>query len=256
MAVTVNTNLFSLAAQRNINRSQGNLQTAVQRLSSGLRINMAKDDAAGLAVGQYAEMHARGAAVAQRTLGDSMSRLQVQDSTLQTANELLQRMRELALQKSSGTYTAAQKSYISQEMTSIDTELTALAGRAKFNGADAFGSWTAVAGPDGSTISFGETAPTLSGLSAGSSASAVETVIDSVNLALSKIGADESIAEKAVNTALALEESQWAAYGRTMDADIARETARLTSAQVVQQAGIAALSQANTMPQLALGLLG
>ncbi|MES9855303.1 MAG: flagellin [Sedimenticola sp.] len=256
MPVTVNTNLFSLAARRNINRSQVDMKTAVQRLSSGLRINMAKDDAAGLAIGQYAEMHARGAAVAQQTLGDAMSRLQVQDATLQTANQLLQRMRELALQKESGTYTSGQKGYIDEEMTSLGTELGAIAARAMFNGVTAFGSFDALAGPaTGNTISFGEDAPTLTA-SSSSTVTVIEGLIDGVNSSLAKIGGDESVAEKAVSTVMALEEAQWGAYGRTMDADIARETARLTSSQVVQQAGIAALAQANTMPQLALGLLG
>ncbi|MEJ1298704.1 MAG: flagellin [Candidatus Sedimenticola sp. (ex Thyasira tokunagai)] len=256
MAVTVNTNLYSLAARRNISRSQINMQTAVQRLSSGLRINMAKDDAAGLAVGQFAEMQARGAALAQQTLGDSMSRLQVQDTTLQTANEMLQRVRELALQKLSGTYSDSQKSYISTEMDDLGTELGAMLARVQFNGAGAFGTFASVASSNGSTINFGQAAPTLSGISNTTALASVVTIMGTVNLALAKIGADESVAEKTLNTAMAVEESQWAAYGRTMDADIARETARLTSAQVVQQAGIAALAQANTMPQLALGLLG
>ncbi len=201
-------------------------------------------------------MHARGAAVAQQTLGDAMSRLQVQDATLQTANQLLQRMRELALQKESGTYTSAQKGYIDSEMSSLGTELGAMTGRAMFNGADAFGSFAALAGPATSnTISFGEAAPSLSATSS-STVTEIEALIAGVSDTLAKIGGDESVAEKAVSTVMALEEAQWGAYGRTMDADIARETARLTSSQVVQQAGIAALAQANTMPQLALGLLG
>ncbi|MES9903457.1 MAG: flagellin [Sedimenticola sp.] len=255
MAVTINTNIFSLAARRNISRSQNDMMTAVQRLSSGLRINMAKDDAAGLAMGQYSEMHARGAAVAQQTLGDAYSRLQVQDQTLQTANQLLQRMHELAIQKGSGTYNSTQQGYIGEEMASLNTELGVLAARAEFNGDAAFGSFAAVASPTGTTVSFGEAAVSLAP-GASASAAAIETVIDLVGDSLAKIGGDESVAEKALTTAMAIEEAQWAAYGRTMDADIARETARLTSSQVVQQAGIAALAQANTMPQLALGLLG
>ncbi|MES9935928.1 MAG: flagellin [Sedimenticola sp.] len=257
MAITVNTNIFSLAAQRNISRSQLNLQTAVQRLSSGLRINMAKDDAAGLAVASYAEMHGRGAEVAQRTIGDGISYLGVADNALRTVNELLQRMRELAVQYANGTYNTTQKGYMSIEFSQLETEAGSILGRAKFNGATIFGAGakTIVAGPDGSTISITVASPTVSGSSIGT-LSTVETAIDNVNTELADIGAFQSRLEKALTTAMAVEEAQWSAYGRIMDADMARETARLTSAQVVQQAGVAALAQANTLPQLALGLLG
>ncbi|OOZ37719.1 flagellin [Solemya velesiana gill symbiont] len=256
MAITVNTNLYSLAARRNISRSQSDMMTAVQRLSSGLRINMAKDDAAGIGIAQLAEGFARGNAVAQQTLGDAFSRLQIADGSLQTANQIIQRIRELAVQKQSGTYTSVQKGYLNTEMTQLGTELSAMIGRAKYNGADAFGTFTVVADGEGGTISIAlGAAPSLS-LGSSTTVAQATSALNTINSSLATIGAFESVVEKAITTAMNNEEAQWAAYGRAMDADMARETARLTSAQVVQQAGVAALAQANTLPQLALGLLG
>ncbi|MES9845152.1 MAG: flagellin [Candidatus Sedimenticola sp. PURPLELP] len=252
MAITVNTNIYSMAARRNVSRSQTNLMTAVQRLSSGLRINMAKDDAAGIGIAQLAESHARGAAIAQRTLGDGFSRLQIVDGALQTAAQIVQRLRELQLTKLSGTYTSAQKGYLDTEIADLNTEIGAIMGRAQYNGAAAAGSFSVLAGPGGSLITVGQ-AVTLTTVSSVTTAT---TALNTINSALAKYGAGESVLEKAMTTAMNLEEAQWAAYGRAMDADMARETARLTSAQVVQQAGVAALAQANTLPQLALGLLG
>ena len=257
MPITVNTNIYSLSAQRNITRTQLKMQTAIQRLSSGLRINQAKDDAAGLGMAQYMEGQARGAAVAQRTIADGTSLLQVADNTLRTANEMLQRMRELAVQYNSGTYSSAQQGYMSTEFTALKTELGALAGRAKFNGQDVF-SGTAkniqVGANSADTIAVTTGSfPTITGTI--SNIANIETDMNSIASATATIGAYQSRLEKAGNVAAAIEEAQWASYGRVMDADMARETARLTSAQVTQQAGAAALAQANGIPQIALGLL-
>ena len=144
MAVTVNTNVFSLNAQKNISRTQGTLQTAMQRLSSGLRINQAKDDAAGLAVAMLQDGQARGLAVAQRTLGDGISALQVADNSLRTMDGIVQRMRELAVQYSSGTYSTDQKNMMTVEFTQLKSELNDLTTRAKFNGISVFGGLTSV----------------------------------------------------------------------------------------------------------------
>ncbi|OQX31824.1 MAG: hypothetical protein B0D96_13340 [Candidatus Sedimenticola endophacoides] len=252
MGITVNTNIYSLAARRNIGRSQFELATAVQRFSSGLRINMAKDDAAGIGIAQLSEANARGAAVAQRTLGDGYSRLQIVDGALQTAQQIVQRLRELQLMKVSDTYTSTQKGYLDTEIADLNTEMGAIMDRAKYNGEAAAGSFSVLAGANSETISVGQSVS----LGSVSSVSGAATMLDTINTALAKVGAGQSVLEKALSTAMNLEEAQWATYGRAMDADMARETARLTSAQVVQQAGVAALAQANTLPQLALGLLG
>ena len=255
MPITVNTNVYSLAAQRNITRTQGKMATAIQRLSSGMRINMAKDDAAGLVMAQYMEGQARGAEVAQRTIADGQSYLQVADNTLRQSNDMLQRMRELAVQYTSGLYSANQKTAMSTEFTALKSEITASLTRATFNGSAVFGGGGNVAvGPNGETISVvAGAAPSITGTI--SSITAIDVDLNTIGTALANIGSTQSRLEKAASVASAIEEAQWASYGRVMDADMARETARLTSAQVVQQAGAAALAQANGIPQIALGLL-
>ena len=122
MAITVNTNVYSLAAQKNLARTSLSLETAIQRLSSGLRINQAKDDTAGLAIAQLQTGQARGLTVAQRNIADGISYLGVADSTLQTIADMQQRQRELAVQYASGLYTAAQQGYMSTEFDALTSE--------------------------------------------------------------------------------------------------------------------------------------
>jgi len=267
MAITVNTNVFSLAAQRNVNRTQGNLETAMQRLSSGLRINMAKDDAAGLAVAARMEVQARGSTVAQRNIQDGISVLQVGDNTLRTSNDILQRMRELTVQFKSGTYTSADQKMMQLEYNQLESEITDTFARGKFNGQEVLGTTlnnlslqVGANAADTLTVDADIAATTITGkVAAITDASAMDKIdcaLDMTNSGLAKIGSYQSRLDKALTSAMAVEEAQWAARGRVMDADFARETARMTSAQVIQQAGISALGQANTLPQLALGLLG
>jgi flagellin len=255
MAVTVNTNVFSLNAQRNISRTQGTLQSAMQRLSSGLRINMAKDDAAGLGVAMLQDGQARGFAVAQRTLAEGSSYLQVADNAFRTMDGILQRMRELSVQYNNGTYSSAQKTYMSTEFNQLKTELGSMQGRVKFNDATVIGTSKKIqAGANAETITV--SVGTFAATAVIGTVTTIDTDLKSVASSLSKVGAYQSRLEKALDGAMSMEEAQRAAYGRIMDADFARETMNMTSAQVIQQAGISALGQANTIPQLALGLLG
>ncbi|MES9968760.1 MAG: flagellin [Candidatus Thiodiazotropha sp.] len=255
MAITVNTNVFSLAAQKNLGRTQSSLETAVQRLSSGLRINMAKDDAAGLAIAQLQTGQARGMTVAQRNIADGISYLSVADATLQTVSDMMQRQRELAVQYASGLYTAAQQGYMTTEFTALATEITDALARATFNGTAVFGGGGTiqVGANAGQTITVSSAAPAHTA-TIGSIA-AVDTDLNAVAAELANVGSLQSRLSSASRVAASIEEAQYAAAGRVMDADFARETARMTSAQVVQQAGVAALAQANSLPQLALGLL-
>ena len=267
MAITVNTNVFSLAAQRNVNRTLGNLETAMQRLSSGLRINMAKDDAAGLAVAARMEVQARGSEVAQRNIQDGISALQVGDNTLRTTNDILQRMRELIVQFKSGTYTSVDQKMMQLEYNQLESEITDTFGRGRFNGqavlSNTLSGLTIQAGANAADVlsidaDIKTTTVTnkVGAIGAASAMDVIDCALDMVNSGLAKIGSFQSRLDKALSSAMSVEEAQWAARGRIMDADFARETARMTSAQVIQQAGISALSQANTIPQLALGLLG
>ena len=255
MAITVNTNVFSLAAQKNLNRTQSNLESSIQRLSSGLRINMAKDDAAGLAVAQLQMGQARGLTVAQRNIADGTSYLNVADSTLQTVSDMLQRQRELAVQYASGLYNTQQQSYMETEFDALSTEITESLSRASFNGTGVFGGGGDIkVGANASeVIAITANDPGVSG-SIGDIAS-LDADLDAVATELANIGSLQSRLEYAGRVAATMEEAQYAAAGRIMDADFARETAKMTSAQVIQQAGVAALAQANSIPQLALSLL-
>jgi len=255
MALTVNTNVFSLAAQKNLNRTSSDLETSIQRLSSGLRINRAKDDAAGLAIAQLQTGQARGLTVAQRNIADGVSYLNVADATLQSVSDMLQRQRELAVQAASGLYTTTQVGYMTTEFTALTSEINAAFTRATFNGAAVFGGGGAiqVGANAGDTIAI--TANTVTVAGAITSVASLDTDLSAVAAELANIGALESRLEQAGRVAAAMEEAQYAAAGRIMDADFARETAKMTSAQVIQQAGVASLAQANSLPQLALSLL-
>ena len=256
MAISVNTNVFSLAAQKNLNRTQSSLETSIQRLSSGLRINMAKDDAAGLAVAQLQSAQGRGLTVAQRNIADGISFLNVADATLRSVSDMMQRQRELAVQHGSGLYSAAQQALMSVEFDALTTEITDSLDRATFNGTAVFGGGgnIQVGANTGQNIDISVAA--LAGRTADITDTAtVDADLNEVATSLANIGGLQSRLDYAGRVAASMEEAQLAASGRIMDADFARETARMTSAQVVQQAGVAALAQANTIPQLALGLL-
>ncbi|MCM8855577.1 MAG: flagellin FliC [Candidatus Thiodiazotropha sp.] len=256
MALTVNTNVFSLAAQKNLGRTQSNLETSIQRLSSGLRINMAKDDAAGLAVAQLQSAQARGLTVAQRNIADGTSFLNVADATLRSVSDMQQRQRELAVQAGSGLYTSAQTALMSVEFTALTTEITDSLARATFNGTAVFGGGGAiqVGANTGQTIDI-STAALAARTAVITDTATIDADLNAVATALANVGGLQSRLEQAGRVAASMEEAQFAAAGRIMDADFARETAKMTSAQVVQQAGVAALAQANSLPQLALSLL-
>ncbi|MEL0585201.1 MAG: flagellin [Candidatus Thiodiazotropha sp. (ex. Lucinoma kazani)] len=256
MALTVNTNVFSLAAQKNLGRTQSNLETSIQRLSSGLRINMAKDDAAGLAVAQLQSAQARGLTVAQRNIADGTSFLNVADATLRSVSDMQQRQRELAVQAGSGLYTSAQTALMSVEFTALTTEITDSLARATFNGTAVFGGGGAiqVGANTGQTIDI-TTAALAARTAVITDTATIDADLNAVATALANVGGLQSRLEQAGRVAASMEEAQFAAAGRIMDADFARETAKMTSAQVVQQAGVAALAQANSLPQLALSLL-
>ncbi|QFY89875.1 flagellin FliC [Magnetovirga frankeli] len=275
MALVVNTNVHSLAAQRNLTRTMSDLETAMQRLSSGLRINMAKDDAAGLAVAQRMEGQARGAAMAQRTIGDGISYLGIADSTLRNINDSLQRMRELAIQAATETYTSSDRLKMEVEFQQLRAEISGSEVRGTFNSRQVVGNSAVNVVIDSNagriTISGGQSvaqyfttslaAGGILTLSGGTGANAVSSLqmisgaLEQLASSLASVGAYQSRMEKALGNAMAVEEAQWTARGRIMDADFAKETSRMTSAQVVQQAGVSALAQANQIPQMALGLL-
>jgi len=274
MAQTINTNVASLNAQRNLNASQASLNTSMQRLSSGLRVNSARDDAAGLAVAERMNTQIRGANVAMRNANDGISLLQTVEGALGRIGENLQRMRELAVQSANGVIGDTDRLYLQDEVTQLHEEIKRLVDTTKFNGVALFdGSFpnpvTFQVGPDSSdtidvaTASFGlKTGLSTYDPALITTAEAASTLIDSidddlavVNSARASSGAVQSRLDSIVMQLQVFAENTSSARGRIMDADYAQETANLARAQILQRAGSAMLSQANTQPQMVMQLL-
>jgi flagellin len=266
MSLTLNTNVFSINAQRNVATTQNSLSISMARLSSGLRVNSAKDDAAGLAVASNMMTQAKGMDVAIRNANDGVSLLQVADGAQATMGDILQRMRELAVQAKSGTYGSTDLSKMDAEYTQLEAELADIQTRARFNGSsvlDSNHSYTLQVGANSTdTLTIQTSTITVTGLgdvtsatNAGAALSAIDTALNSVNTARANNGAYMSRLDNVVVNLRNGYEAQMSAHGRIMDADFARETANLSRAQVLQQAGVAMIAQANALPQNVLALL-
>ncbi len=270
MPQIINTNIPSLTAQRNLNTSQGNLATALNRLSSGLRVNSAKDDAAGLAIATRLEAQSRGMGMAIRNANDAISFVQTAEGGIAKINEALQRMRELAVQASNGTYTASDRGNLNVEFQQLSSEVARVASQTEFNGLQMFngsGNQTFQVGANvGQTISISigdftdvSIAQTGSNITDTTNANAVLASIDlamnAVNTQRANLGGAQSRLDAVVSQLQVSRENQEASRSRIMDADYAEETARLTRAQILQQAGTAMLAQANSVPNNVLTLL-
>ena len=280
MASTINTNIPSLNAQRNLSASSGSLTTSMQRLSSGLRVNSAKDDAAGLAIAERMQAQVRGMNVAIRNANDGISLAQTAEGALGKIGENLQRMRELAVQSANDTNGSTDRTSLDNEFKELAAENLRVIQNTKFNGqalltgsGGAAGSFAfqigantqadnqvsittanmisaMTAATQGSTASLGTTAA-----SARTSMSALDAALDAVNAQRSKFGAAQNRFDAIISNLQVSSENQAAARGRIMDADFAVESANLARAQILQQAGTAMLAQANQMPQSVLKLL-
>lgn len=263
MASVINTNLASLNTQRNLSASQSSLNTSLQRLSSGLRINSSKDDAAGLAIATRMDSQVRGQQVAIRNANDAISFAQVAEGGLSKQTDALQRMRELAVQSINGTNTSTDRANLEAEFTQLKAEVTRLATATKFNGTAVFGATqTFQVGADaGDTITTASvTAATISGSistadDATAALNAIETALTNANTNRATLGAIQNRFESVVSNLQVSVENQSAAKSRIMDADFAAETANLTRGQILQQAGTAMLAQANSLPNNVLSLL-
>ena len=280
MSATINTNIVSMNAQRSTSASQMSLSTAMQRLSSGLRVNSAKDDAAGLAIAERMNAQVRGMNVAIRNANDGISLAQTAEGALSKVGDSLQRMRELAVQARNATNSDSDKNSLNKEFAQLQSEITRVLGGTAFNGKK-------ILGADGTTLAFqiganttsddqvsvssenmtqnaDISAVTVSTATIGSTADAVAiaSVIDNIDTALNTIndtratfGATQSRFEAIIANLQQSVENQAAARGRIMDADFATETANLSRAQILQQAGTAMVAQANQLPQQVLSLL-
>ncbi len=277
MALTVNTNVASLNAQRNLTNSQSSLNTSLQRLSSGLRVNSAKDDAAGLAISERMNAQVRGLTVGIRNAGDGISLAQTAEGALGGITESLQRMRELAVQSANDSNSTDDRASLDAEYQALALEITRVIGGTQFNGTDVLATAgtqdfqigannsandrISVATVDyGADASIGSAGTVITGdltdkANSQAAIDDIDTALDTVNSARATYGAAQSRIESAVRTLEVTRENTAAARGRIVDADFAAETANLTRSQILQQAGVAMLSQANSLPQLALALL-
>jgi flagellin len=262
MAQVINTNTYSLNSQRHLNKNSAGLATALERLSSGLRINSAKDDAAGLAIAQRMEATGRGLTVALRNASDGISFGQTADGALGTVADILQRMRELSVQALNGTLGSGELANLDAEYQKLNTEVGALQTAAKLNNQSVFGSFTFQVGAEASqtiTGTFTSVATAGGAVSTSAGAAAALTAIDnsltSVATNRATIGGTMSALQFRMESIETARENQYAARSRIMDADFAMESANLSRAQILQQSGVAMVSQANAVPQNVLQLL-
>ncbi|WP_374587386.1 flagellin domain-containing protein [Ideonella dechloratans] len=282
MPQTINTNIASLNAQRNLNASQSSLQISMQRLSSGLRVNSAKDDAAGLAIAERMNSQVRGMNVAIRNANDGISLAQTAEGALSKVGDSLQRMRELAIQARNATNSSSDKDSLNKEFVELQKEIARVLGGTTFNGKH-------ILGADATTLTFqiganttaddvinintanmvtdttitNITSSTMAAIDANATVGAIGNVIDSLDKAIDLIndtratyGATQSRFDAIISNLQTAVENQSAARSRIMDADYAAETANMSRAQILQQAGTAMVAQANQLPQQVLKLLG
>ncbi len=273
MALVVNTNVASLAAQRNLATSQAQLGRSVERLSSGLRITRAADDAAGLGVSETLRAQIRSINQANRNAGDGISLTQVADGAAATVGSLLSRMRELATQSASGTLGATERSYLDQEFVALRSEIDRIATTTEYNGqpllsgsSNTFEVFIGFKSGSGNSLNVAladldVAAVGLTGASV-STAAAAQTMLSNIDSAISAVataranyGSIQSRFEVAIQNLTVTAENFTAAESRIRDADIAQETSVFTKNQILTQSGIAILAQANSLPQQALALL-
>jgi flagellin len=266
MPQTINTNVPSLNAQRNLDQSKESLAVSMQRLSSGLRVNSSKDDAAGLAIADRMNAQVRGINVAIRNANDGISLAQTAEGALATMSDVFQRMRELAVQAQNGSNGTGDRANLNTEYQQLSAEITRIAAQTKFNGTAIVGagagSKTFQIGPNnGDTLTITTaTVTTVAGdlttaANASTALDAIDVALDSITTNRATYGAAMSRFQFAIANLQITGENQTAARGRIMDADYAGETANLARAQILQQAGTAMVAQANQIPSQVLTLL-
>lgn len=275
MAITVNTNVNSLLAQQYLANSQSGLAEAMQRLSSGQRVNSAKDDAAGLAIAQGLLSASTGLRRGSQNANDGVSLVQTTQSALQTSLNMLQRMRSLALQAKNGTNGTTNLSDLDREFQALNTEINRIATVTSFNNIsllnNSTGSLSIQVGNnntanDSITITLTNATTGSAGLdiagdditTAGNADTAItdlDSAISSVTSGLAKLGAAESNIGYAIQGNDAIATSFEAAKSRIMDTDYTVESANMAKFSVLNQSGIAMLAQANAIPQMVLQLL-
>jgi flagellin len=274
--ISLQTNVASLNAQRMTNRTSQGLGKSMERLSSGFRINSAQDDAAGLGISERLKSQVRGLAQASRNANDGLSVIQTAEGVMSEISDIVIRMRELSVQASSDSVTSTERSYINTEFGELKSEINRLVKSTKFNGQTLLdGSFTSkdfqVGFEKGDATDFviqisvskvNATGLALTGTTTDTKTNAqaamasLDTALDSLNSARATLGAKGNRFLTAAAAVAVTSENLSAANSRIRDADIAVETSTFSKNQVLMQAGVSMLSQANAQPQMALRLLG
>jgi flagellin len=280
MSMSIRTNVSSLNAQRNLNSTQNALDSSLSKLSSGYRITNAGDDAAGLGISTKLEAQIRSYAQATRNANDGISVIQSTESALNESSNILTRLRELAMQSASDGVGDSERQYINTESTQLLSELDRIASVTEYNGTKLLNASTStgstsldfqvgIANTGNDRINFStiDASTAASGLNVTgmdlSSKVSAQAALDTIDAALAKVssnratlGAAGNRLQSAINNISAFSESLSAANSRIKDVDVASETSNMSRLQILSQAGVSVLAQANQMPQLALKLLG
>jgi flagellin len=274
MGTTINTNVDSLTAQRNLSMSQTSQATSMARLSSGLRVNSAKDDAAGLAIAERMNTQIKGMNVAIRNAGDAISLAQTAEGSLGKVADSLQRMRELAVQSANASNSAGDRANLDAEYQALNSEVTRVLTGTKFNGTAVLNTAATLdfqigannAATDKISVSTTDlaagagvsavTAGTITTAAASLTAmSDIDTALTEISTGRAKFGAAQNRFDAVISNLQVSAENQAASRSRIVDADFAAETANLSRTQVLQQAGMAMVAQANALPNGVMQLL-
>jgi flagellin len=272
VSFAINTNVLSLTAQRNLTTSERAIATTMQRLSSGVRINSAKDDAAGLAIAERMTSQIRGLDQAARNANDGISLVQTAEGALQEVTNNMQRIRELAVQSANGSNSATDRAALQTEVTELLAEIDRVAVDTEFNGTKLLnGSFTAVnfqvGANSGQVITIAALSDTQTGTlgidvvdistaaGADTALGLLDTALQTINDDRASMGAIQNRFGSVVASLQTSSENLSAARSRIQDTDFAAETAKLTRGQILQQAGTAILAQANSLPNGVLALL-
>ncbi|MBA1196796.1 flagellin [Pseudomonas sp. BIGb0278] len=286
MALTVNTNTTSLGVQKNLNRASDALSTSMTRLSSGLKINSAKDDAAGLQIATRMTSQIRGQTMAIKNANDGVSIAQTAEGAMQEQTNILQRMRELAVQSRNDSNSSTDRDALNKEFQSMLLEIDRIADSTQLNGKNLLdgtagvmtfqvgsnvgtqnqitislsgamkttGAGAALTGLAGKTIAGADTTAAQNNFSAA--VSAIDDALNAINSSRADLGASQNRLTSTINNLNNINENAEAARGRVQDTDFAAETAQLTKQQTLQQASTSVLAQANQLPSAVLKLLG
>lgn len=274
MTISINSNISSLNAQRNLSATQNALAGNLGRLSTGLRINTAADDAAGLAISERFKAQITSMNQAQRNANDGISLLQTAEGAMNSISGVLGRMRELAVQSSNGTLAAGDRTYIDNEAQALSAEVDRISATTNFNGTNLLdGSFNqdlqvgtkntandrinvTIGATDMATLTGGTAIDLTTAAGAQGALDTIDTAIDAVSSARAGLGTTQNRLQVTISNLGSASENMSAANSRIRDVDVAKESAEMTRNNILMQAGVSVLAQANQAPQVALKLLG